>query len=159
MRILAIAVFVLFALEGTALADPKSEVEELMNTSTGLAEQMLREHGEFYPYGAAMTPDGDIVSVSAHTGGEHPPSQELIDLLKGAFRDAAQGGEYKATALIYDVRVSTPPNGVVSDVIAVALDHKDEYSVVVFLPYKLTDGDLEFSPVFAQAGANVVFQN
>ena len=159
MRLLTVTLCVLFALEGTALADPKSEVEDLMNASIGFAEKMLKEHGEFYPYGAAMTTDGEIVSVAADGGGEQPPSQEIIDLLKESFRAAATAGEYRATALIYDVRASTPPDGEVSDAIAVALDHRDDYSVTVLFPYKIADGELVFGQIFAQAGANDVFQN
>ena len=106
-----------------------------------------------------MTPNGEVVSVAADTGSEQPPSQELIDLLKRSFRSAAKAGEYKATALIYDVRASTPSDGEVSDAIAVALEHKEDYSVIVLFPYKITDGELVFGQIFAQSGANDVFQN
>ena len=72
------------------MSDPKSEVELLMNDAIAFADQLLREHGEFLPYGAAMKANGDIVSVAAHDGTEQPPSQKLIELLKDGFRQSAR---------------------------------------------------------------------
>ena len=141
------------------MADPKSDVEELMNDAVGVAfaDRMLREHGDFFPYGAAMKQDGEIVSVAAHDGTEHPPSQELISLLKGAFRQSVAEGEYIATAIFYDVRVSLPKEGGKTDAIAAALDHRDDYSVIVFFPYRLDGDQIEYGELFAQAGENDVF--
>jgi hypothetical protein len=39
----------------------KADAETLLNAVMPFAERMLAEHGEFYPYGAAMKPDGEIV--------------------------------------------------------------------------------------------------
>lgn len=139
------------------MADPKSDVEYLMNETIAFADQMLSEHGEFFPYGAAMTPNGEIVSVAGYEGSEQPPSQKLIDLLKGGFRQSASNGEYKATVIFYDVRVSMPDGVGKSDAIAAALDHREDYSVVVFFPYKLDGGEIQYGELFAQAGENAVF--
>ena len=141
------------------MADPKADVEELMNDAVGVsfAERMLCEHGEFLPYGAAMTQSGEIVSVAAHNGTEKPASQELISLLIDGFREAAAEGKYKATAIFYDVRVNVPGGDEKTDAVAVALDHQDNYSVVVFFPYRLNGNEVEYGELFAQAGENRVF--
>ena len=135
----------------------KADCETLMNEVLGVAKRMLREHGEFFPYGGAMEPTGEIVSVSGYDGREQPPSADIIRLIRGAFVDAAAAGTYKATALVYDVRVTSRASGVKSDAIAVALDHRDQYSVVVFFPYQLVNGELRFGEVFAQQGERNVF--
>jgi hypothetical protein len=59
----------------------KADVEALMNDLLPFAEKMLREHKEFLPFGGHMKLDGTIVWEGAHDGREHPPSQDLIDLL------------------------------------------------------------------------------
>lgn len=134
----------------------KEESQQLMDAVLPLAEKLLTEHGEFFPYGGAMTPTGEIVSVAAYDGDEHPPSSELINLLNQAFRSAAAKKEYKATALVYDVRIQLP-SGEPSDAIAINLDHESGYSVVVLLPYALNSGNLEFGQISAQAGEDSVF--
>ncbi len=139
------------------MADAKADVEALMDSAIPFAEQMLREHGEFLPFGAAMRTGGEIVSVAAHDGNDQPPSADLIELLRDGFRRSGKSGEFLATAIIYDVRVRSPSAAQVTDAIAAALDHKDNYSVIVFFPYTLNDGELEFGESFAQAGESHIF--
>ena len=135
----------------------KTDVEKLMNAMLPFAEQMLEKHGEFLPYGAAMTPAGKVVSIGGYDGREHPPSQDIIKLLKDSFRSAAKAKKYKATGIFFDVR-TVPPGAVEkTDAVAIALDHKDNYSVVVYYPYKLKSGKVQFGQVFATAGANDIF--
>lgn len=136
----------------------KEESQQLLDAVLPLAEQLLTEHGEFFPYGGALTQEGKIVSVAAYDGDEHPPSSEVISMLQNAFISAADSKEYKATALVYDVRVPLPESDEKSDAIAINLDHESGYSVIVFLPYKLTGGELVFGNIFAQAGRNGVFK-
>ena len=139
------------------MQEGKDESQELMDAVLPLAEKLLTEHGEFFPYGGAMTHEGKITSVAAYDGEEHPPSTEVIDLLHKAFQNAAMNKEYKATALVYDVRVQLS-NGDPSDALAVELDHESGYSIVVLLPYALNDGQLHYGEISAQEGKGNVFQ-
>lgn len=141
------------------MTTPKAECENLMNAAIPLAEQMLQKHGEFFPYGAALKANGEIVSVAGYDGREHPPSNDIIHLLKEGFVKGAKSREYKATALVYDVRVVLPSTGKKSDAIAVSLNHRDQYSVTVFFPYQLSNGQLIFGDVFAQKGEADVFSS
>lgn len=138
---------------------PKAECESLMNAALPFAEQMLQKHGEFLPYGAALKANGEIASVAGYDGREQPPSNDIIRLLKDGFVKAARSGEYKATALVYDVRVVLPSTGKKSDAIAVSLNHRDDYSVTVFFPYQLSNGKITFGDVFAQKGEADVFSS
>ncbi len=135
----------------------KADSQELIDSVLPFAEQMLAEHGEFFPYGGAMKPNGEIISIGATDGDEHPPSSELISLLKNALMKSAKSKEYKAVALVYDVRVPLPETGEKSDAIAIDLDHESGYSIIVFLPYSLRNGQLELGQIFAQAGSNDIF--
>ncbi len=138
----------------------KTEAEELMNAIIGFAEHMLKEYGEFYPYGGAMTPDGEITMFGAEEeddDDEMLTSQELIDILKTAFRKAAQNGDYKATAIVYDIHLSEPSNDTESDAIAISLEHMSDYSVIVVIPYVLNEGDIQYGEVLAQEGDKDIF--
>jgi hypothetical protein len=143
--------------QDSSVTKAKSECESLLGNALPFAEQMLSEHGEFYPYGQALSSDGKVVAVAASDGSEHPPSRTIIDLLKRGFESGARDGTYKATALVYDVKVTLPTTGEKSDAIAVELDHIDEYSVVVFVPYSLEGGKPIYGEMFAQKGAGQVF--
>jgi hypothetical protein len=77
---------------------PKDEATDLMNMLLPFAEQMLREHGEFYPYGGVMMPDGSMQHFGATDGTEHPKSSDLIDLLLTQFREGGRQGRYKVPA-------------------------------------------------------------
>lgn len=140
------------------MASPKSDCERLMNDALPIAQRMLREHGEFYPYGMTLDVAGKGAIVGATDGSERPKSAPLIEMIRAQFRDGAKARKYLATALVYDVRVVDPSTGLKTDAIAVALDHRDGYSVVVFIPYTLRAGEILEGNVFAQKGEDVVFK-
>ena len=139
------------------MENAKADVEQIMNAMLPFAEQMLEKYGEFFPYGAAMTQAGEIVSIEGYNGHEQPPSQDIINLLKDSFRASAKAKKYKATGIFFDVRIAPPGSKEKTDAIAIALDHKDNYSVIVYFPYKLELGKVHFGQVFATAGANDIF--
>lgn len=144
--------------EDKQMADPKTECEEVMNAVLPFAEEMLTKHREFSPFGGTMSADGEIAHTGGWTGEEHPASTEVIELLEKGFRAGTQRGEYKATALVYDIRTIPPGKEEKQDAIAVALDHRDDYSVVVIFPYSFTsDGQLEIEAPFATRGENKIF--
>jgi hypothetical protein len=129
----------------------KADAESLLNEALPFAKQMLQKHGEFYPYGMAMQPDGKVSAVAVTNGSDHPQSAEVIADLKKAFIDGARAKKYKATALVYDARVVVPKAGSKSDAIAVSLDHRDGYSVVVYFPYRVDHSVLALDDAFASA--------
>jgi hypothetical protein len=137
--------------------DPKTDCEALMNSVLPFAEQMLRNHSEFLPFGGAMRPSGELVSVAGYDGDEHPRSLDLIRLINDGFVEAARQGQFKATALVYDVRIKLPSTGDKSDAIAVSLNHRDNYSVVVIFPYKIDNGKLTVGNALAQKGEADIF--
>lgn len=158
MRSLAgFLLLVAISAHGQSMSSAKAESESLMNAAVPFAEEMLRKHGEFFPYGQALDSRGEVVAVAASDGREDPPSADVIRLLKQGFVQGARAGRYKATALVYDVRIQLPSTGAKSDAIAVALNHKDNYSVVVFLTYKLEGSKVVMGEVFAIEGESDVF--
>ncbi len=136
---------------GAARADMDALLDALMR----FAQEMLDKHGEFYPFAAVVTNDGDLQMVSAYSETEHPPSQELIDLLHARLRDQARGGEIRAAGVCVDVRVRSPHD---TDAIQASLEHRDADPVNVFLPYrKRRLGDYDYGELFATAADRRVF--
>lgn len=76
----------------SASESPKSQCEQLLNEMMPLAKKFLSERGEFFPFGASMKPSGEIVDAAGYDGGEGPPSQAIIDILRDAFRADAKHG-------------------------------------------------------------------
>ncbi len=146
--------------DGEQMANyPKVDCEVLMNSVIPFAEQMLSSHGEFLPFGGAMRSSGELVSVAGYDGDERPQSSDVIRLIKEGFIEAARQGQFKATALVYDVRTVVPSTGNKSDAIAVSLNHRDSYSIVVIFPYKIDNGKLTVGDAFAQKGEADIFQS
>ena len=96
------------------MTNSKRQSEDLMNASIELAEKLLTEHGEFYPFGHAMLKDEQIVSVAAYDGNEFPPARELIELLEAAFKVGALKKEYIGTALCLLYTSPSPRDGLLS---------------------------------------------
>ena len=132
---------------------PKQESEILLNLLLPFADKMLREHGEFYPFGGYMKPNGAIVEVGASDPDtDRPTSKDLIDILRSSFQELARRNECKAVALTFDVAVKLPNSDGKSDAIQVSLEHSEGYSAEVFFPYQLVESQVVYGEVFAQQG-------
>jgi hypothetical protein len=138
--------------------NPKEESEKLMKDILPLAETMLRNYGEFYPYGGYIKPSGEIVHVGAkHRGTNHPKSTDLIQILRDSFKDMARSEQCKAAAIICNVRVRPPRCDTKSDAIQVILDHVDDYSAMIFFPYQIIDQRVSFGETFSWPGEHEIF--
>jgi hypothetical protein len=135
------------------------ELDALFNTLLPFAETMLREYGEFYPFGAIMSSSGEIRQVGAKMeGDDHPPSEPLIDLLTENFKKQAVKGELRAAGICYDVLTVSPGEDQKRDAICCALEHYSGETVDVFVPYvKAADGDVQYGTVFSARRAAQFF--
>jgi hypothetical protein len=128
------------------------DLDQLLNVALEFAQKMLKQHGEFFPFGASMALDGKITMDGATTGKEKPPSQELLDLLSESYTERANKGELRAAAVCADVRVPPPGSEAKTDAIQVGLEHANGEAVTVFLPYqKGWFGRVRYGNLFASA--------
>jgi hypothetical protein len=143
------------------MASSKIDAEKLMNELLPFAKQMLKENGEFYPYGGYMDKDGKITHVGAKIEGtDKPTSQPLIELLIQQFQEKARRKESSCFGIVFDVRIVPPGETDKCDSIQVCLDHVDGYSAEVFFPYQINgEGELIFKKTFAQRGMNKIFSH
>ena len=144
-------------------AQPKADCEVVMNFGLPLVEELLKRHGEFLPFGAAMRPNGEIVCLGAYDGREVPSLAgsfgEIIRSVKDVLIDGARRQEYMATALFYEVGFTLPSSSERRDAVAVSLNHRDGYSVVVLLPYSIDDGSVVYDTPHAQPGEADIFRS
>jgi hypothetical protein len=136
----------------------KQESESLINAILPLAEKMLQQFGEFYPYGGYMKPDGTIVEVGAtDPDTDRPKSKDLIYVLRSSLQDLAERNQCKAVAMVFDVTVTLPNSDRKSDAIQVCVEHSDHYSAEVFFPYQLIENEVVYGETFAQRRKAEVF--
>jgi hypothetical protein len=136
----------------------KEDCEALMNFVLPFAQKMLKERHEFVPFGATMSPSGEISGAMSLTGDEKADVNQLVSLLERGFRQGATEGKFKATALVVDMVIIPPGKSAKQDGVAVRLDHRDGYSVIVGFPYSFSGtGELLMEPPFATEGAHQIF--
>ncbi len=137
--------------------DPKADMEDLVSVWIGRADEMIRAHGAFLPYGGAIKQNGEIVVIAVgHAQRDISPAKQ-IKRLKPYLRERAHSGEFKATALVYDARVALPGAEEKSDVIALFLDHQVGYSKVFLVPYSLGPDGPIYGTAVSRKGAGAVF--
>src|SRR4051812_25752264 len=105
-------------------------MDRLLDTLLPFAEQMLRKHGEFFPFAAAVGSDGEVAFVGAATEDDRPQSPEVVELLYEGLAKQAAAGEIRGAAVCADVQLDT------GDAVRVAIEHADAEPVFCFLPYE-----------------------
>jgi hypothetical protein len=113
----------------TSSQQAQEDLDALLELTLPFAQQQLAEHGEFFPFAAAVGADGAPRLIAADPGlGDRPASTDVLDQLVGGLRE--QAGDIRAAALVADVRVGE------SDAARVELEHRDGQAICVLLPYK-----------------------
>jgi hypothetical protein len=101
-----------------------------------VAQQMLVEHGEFYPFGAFLNANGKVEALAVYTGDEHPSSVELIELMYGVITKMANDGTLVAYAIAVNVNIPSQFNAPFPDGIRVQVEAPG-YSRDLYTPYRL----------------------
>lgn len=134
----------------------KEECEVLLDTLLAASEKLLKKNGEFYPIGAVLSKDNNIAFTALHSDNEFPDSQSVISDLICAHKQLAQNKEIKVSGISWNGAVDS--EGKTTDAIIVSLEHTDDYSVIVGLPYKRSlFNRIKFGELFAQNGNNDIF--
>lgn len=137
--------------------DPQTEAEELVNAVLPHAEGMLAAHGQFFPFGGAMTVNGEISELAVGEEYRDSSVELIVKELKSRLRSGANTGTYRATALVFPIHAQLPGVEDDADAVAIALDHRENFSVVLIIPYELADGAVTFGEAVAQQGEHEVF--
>ena len=135
----------------------RRQLDDILDALLPFAHQLLEKHGEFFPFGAAMGHDGKVSMLAGDTGTEHPPSDEVMALIREAMR--RDRDKYVAVGLCYDVGVRTSADAPPTDAICVSLEHEGGMAVDVVEPYAKRANKVEYGPLAAQQGRRVVFNS
>jgi len=134
------------------------DLEELLNALIPFAQEMLAKNGEFYPFGASIDAQGEVIGQAADTGEEQPDSNDVIAMLVAGMREEAKRGEIRAAGICYDARVVPPGKTEKTDAIACRLEHASGEAFVTFVPYrKGFTGRYKYDELFASEGDQAVF--
>jgi hypothetical protein len=101
------------------------------------AQTMLRDSGEFYPCGAVLSPDGEVLAVVVDDGNEHPKAQEIYHLLTRAFVSEAKSGKIFGAAPASNVDVPEQYESPSRDALRVRLE-TEGFARLVYVPYEIT---------------------
>lgn len=135
---------------------PKEECEVLLEALLSASENLLKKNGEFYPIGAVLLNDTTVTFTAVHSDDEFPDSQSVIRDLISSHKQMVQKSEIKASGIAWNGTLAS--NGKRSDAIIVSLEHQDDYSVIVGLPFKIgLLKKIKFGELFAQSGNSDIF--
>jgi hypothetical protein len=139
------------------MPQPTDEIQELLNFLLPFAERMLSQHGEFYPYAAALDSDGAVSAVGIDMHDDSPDVGELLIALHQGLRERAAEGAIRASGIAADVTLTDPDSGETTDAVQVELDHADADAVDIFVPYETKAEGIEFGELVAAEGREPVF--
>jgi len=138
--------------------NPKEKAEELLGVLIPFAEQLLVEHGEFFPFAGRMAKDGQFNHVAGYAGEEQPPSDEIRRLIEAGLREQASRGECDLAIVITNVSLTDQETGDTEDAIHAAIEHRAGYFADVFFPYSVSGGSLEYGDAKAQPRTPTIFE-
>jgi hypothetical protein len=113
----------------SASQQAQDELDGLLNATMPLAKQMLEKQGEFYPFGVALSADGETRLWAGDSGqGEHPASRDVLSLVVDGLRSSR--ADLRAVARCFGVRLAD------SDAVRIDLEHREGHALAVLMPYK-----------------------
>ena len=136
---------------------PKEQCETLLDKLLPFAENQMKKYREFYPFAAVLLEDDSVELTASYDRNEHPESQAVLEDLKQIHKKLAGEGKIKASGIVWNAGMATP-DGKSTDAIIVSLEHKDDYSVIVGVPYKIgLFKKVSFGNLFAMEGKHDIF--
>lgn len=134
----------------------KKECDALLNVWILTSENLLKRNKEFYPIGAVLKNDGKIAFTAVESDKDFPASESVIEDLTLAHKQMAQKHEIKASGIAWDAIFTSDEKQFRA--IVVSIEHKDNYSVTVGLPYKFGwFKKMKFGELFTQSGKHDIF--
>jgi hypothetical protein len=140
------------------MAEPTEEIQEILSFLLPYAERMLNEHGEFYPYAAALDSGGELNAVATDVDDDDTTDvSEVLLALHQGLRERAAEGAIRASGIAADVTLTDPDSGETTDAVQVELDHAEADAVDIFVPYETEAEGIKFGELVAAEGREPVF--
>lgn len=137
---------------------PEEDVDELLNELVPLVHEQLAAEGGVYPFGAAITAEGDKEIIRVVDDEEDPAELENpVEELIGALEERIAQGGVRLVAIVTDVTVDFEEGRGDEDAIHFAFEHKDGDAIEVFMPYTRTGDEISVGDLVAQHGIRRFF--
>ncbi len=126
------------------------DVQELIDHSFGLAEELLNEAGSYAPFGLTINEKDEVIPFTYEADEEAQIDvQQVIDELDAVLDKQLENKEIKAYAIGYDIQIEISQDGDLSSALLVDIVHDDDNQVpFYFFPYEMVDGKAEFKEGF-----------
>jgi hypothetical protein len=122
------------------------ELARLLDYCQSLANLLLENQGEFYPFGVYINSNGVITQRLFNDGDDYPLSTALIKIIKHDFEQLMAAGITAATAIAYDGKVKNDRFPEPANVIIVRLIMNNlSAAIIYYLPYQLTETGVEYT--------------
>ncbi|MEO7983854.1 MAG: hypothetical protein ABI688_07215 [Bacteroidota bacterium] len=123
----------------------KKNFQDLINHCLSMAEKLLLDQKEFYPFGAYLNNSGELTPGALYGGDEFPFSTNVITGLKVYFEKQLANQEIKAYAITFDTKVKNQNFPESIEAITIRIAHRDTGSIPnYYFPYKLKECQIEF---------------
>tara|TARA_R110002096_G_scaffold392263_1_gene587207 strand:- start:56 stop:466 length:411 start_codon:yes stop_codon:yes gene_type:complete len=110
--------------------DIERDIQNIIDYSHNFAEKMLNNGKEYYPFGAKIDNNGELIAVGYKDNEtEFPESQKVIDELTAEFERELNNGQIKAYGLTYDVRIQTDSLKEKTDAILIDIYHRNSNEI------------------------------
>ena len=113
--------------------EARQDYNALLEMLMPFAEQMLAKHGEFFPFGAAVSTTGEVTAHAGYDGNETPASEEVIALLVQGLQGEARDGKIRAAGICFDGRIVQ--DGKKVDAVIINLEHAEGNATKTCVPY------------------------
>ena len=135
----------------------REDMNEVLDDGVQTAIHFLQKSGEFFPFGVfKLRREATPRHIYAWDGKDvRPESGELIDKLRLQLRRSLSQSEIICSAIISDVQFKDMATGVESDAIRAEIESGDSGSIVCFLPYRISNSQVEIGEIVAQQGNSV----
>lgn len=137
----------------------EQDCERLVTEFLPLAVAQLQTHGGFYPFAGVLTPEGKTSALQVPVESDQPHPSEVVEATIAALRRNAAARAIHAAVVFADARVLLPGCTEQSDAVQARLDHRDDYSAILFFPYTITDGKVALGKSFVAAGTHEIFSS
>ena len=113
--------------------EARTDYNALLEFLMPFAQQMLKQHGEFFPFGAAVSAQGEVQACASYDGNETPASEAVIAMLVQGFQGEARAGKIRATGICFDGRIVQ--DGKKVDAVIMHLEHLSGSATKTYIPY------------------------
>jgi hypothetical protein len=98
------------------------DMDEVLSEGIDFAVHLLKENGEFYPFGVVKDRDSQLRHMEGWSRSDRPQSEELRQLLRARLQNQRASGEVVTAAVVSDARLRDRVDGSVIDAIRLEID-------------------------------------